>query len=140
MKNYFCELSKSYWEEILDKKFYKEKKLRIVTVNLGTVIPPKKKDAFQLEGPLFGWGGVLDENYKYVDLSSQNAMNMRSRVSGKENMFVGSAKIVDEPVIYMNFFIQQWGHYLIDVIGRLWYALHYDTTTKIVYSCFEGGE
>ena len=42
----------------------------------------------------------------------------------------------DETVIYMNcMFTSHWGHFLIDIVGRLWYALQ-NTDYRIVYTCF----
>lgn len=57
MNNYFCELSKNIWEDALRVEYLKNKNLSVYTVVDGIVIPPQKGDAFQPDGPIFGWGG-----------------------------------------------------------------------------------
>lgn len=59
MNNYFCELSKNIWEDALRVEYLKNKNLSVYTVVDGIVIPPQKGDAFQPDGPIFGWGGSL---------------------------------------------------------------------------------
>lgn len=142
MEHYFSELSKTNWAQALSKDYFCDKQLEVITVSDGIIMPPDRKEAFLPEGPIFGWGGVTQANGEYVDLSSQKAKNMRNRIEGRINMGGDTSKLktVQESVIYMNFFIQQWGHYLIDVIGRLWYAMWHDTTTKIVYTCYQEQE
>ena len=68
-------------------------------------------------------GGVLDEKLNYIKNSAQIAANMRNRVSGGYSFDYNKVKTVHSKVIYMNYFIHQWGHFLIDVINRLWFAV-----------------
>ena len=103
------------------------------------VHPSQDKD-YDEHGPIFGRGGVYGEDGKHIPASAQSALNMRQRVAGGADLegkpdfpFVG------ERVMYGNFFIKQWGHFLLDVVGRLWYALQ-DKDIRIVFTTWEGRE
>ena len=68
-----------------------------------------------------GRGGVVDSEGNYVELSKTKA-----RVVGKYD--VDEFEISDEKVVYCGFFNKAWGHYLTEVVSRLWYALKNDKT------------
>ncbi len=137
--NYVSGINRAIYEELCGASYLCTKKLNIIKESNSLVIPPKNpklgKEA-NPSGALFGSGGVVDEDGLYVELSGQIAKNMKQRV-GEVPRYDGEYKTVHEKVIYMNFFIKQWGHYLLDVVGRLWYALE-DSKTKIVYTCYQG--
>lgn len=134
---YISDMNREFYYNLCNKKYIKSKKLTALTVSNGIVVPPKNPRYYkgETEG-LFGTGGVVDDKYNYVTISAQLAKNMNARISSIEK-FDEKYDIVHEKVIYMNFFIKQWGHYLIDVIGRLWYALK-NIDIKIVYTCYQG--
>lgn len=64
-----------------------------------------------------GMGGVMDENDNYVDISA----------TSQENLMLGGYKIENKPnyynedVIYLGYYIMQWGHFLVDFVPRLWF-------------------
>ena len=69
----------------------------------------------------FGRGGVVDAEGNYVELSKTKA-----RVDGKYD--VDEFEYSDEKVVYCGFFYKVWGHYLTEVVSRLWYALRNDSS------------
>lgn len=119
--------------EYYEKKLYNEnKKLKITQVNNGIVLPPiKQADDISL----FGKGGVVNSSGVYISTSAQYGHNMKNRVIGKYEPDK-NIEYVDEEVIYFNYFIHQWGHFLIDDISRLWIILEKKYKNhKIVYTC-----
>ena len=68
-----------------------------------------------------GRGGVVDAEGNYVELSKTKA-----RVVGKYD--VDEFETSDEKVVYCGFFNKAWGHFLTEVVSRLWYALKNDDT------------
>lgn len=64
-------------------------------------------------------GGVLDKTNRYIEASQYNGDWLKLG-----NQYdLGSDIIVEkhEKCIYLGFFIEHWGHYLIDCLGRAWY-------------------
>lgn len=146
MVEYFCdETKKELMEDIQKISFFREEKLECIKVERGIVLPPYSDDMLvnsvtRLEKPTFGWGGIVSENHGFINDSQMCAepliregMICKKRFGG-EYRFDDSQveRYVDEDVIYAGFFWKQWGHFLIDIIGRLWYALE-NTDKKIVF-------
>lgn len=69
----------------------------------------------------FGRGGVVDADGNYVELSKT-----KGRMEGKYDC--NKYETVDEKVVFCGFFNKAWGHYLTEVVSRLWYALKNDET------------
>lgn len=137
---YFEALNKKISVELLSKDFFSNKTLAVQEVIDGIVVPPvnfkfKSSKKYNPENTIFGAGGVIEKNGKYVDISAQKAYGMRQRIAGVYDISDSLIASSNESVIYMNYFIHQWGHYLLDVIGRLWYALR-EKKLKIVYTCY----
>lgn len=140
--NYLEDLSKKDVVDLSQKHFLNSKELRVEEVAQGIILPPQKLMTEMLNklgsnGPIFGKGGVTDSIGNYKKISAQDAYGMRARVKGAYSIKNREIPFIDEEVIYMNFYIHQWGHFLLDVVGRLWYALA-NTNLKIVYTCYEG--
>ena len=138
-KNYISDINQDLYYELMSKKYLIKKSLDIIKVKNGIVIPPFNPKKFKNRNPskaLFGSAGVLNDNNEYVEESAQLAYAMKNRIYKVNSYNKQNTDIVHSKVIYMNFFIKQWGHFLIDVIGRLWYALQ-DKDTKIVYTCYD---
>ena len=68
-----------------------------------------------------GYGGVLDSKGNYVELSKT-----KGRVSGKYEC--DEYDTIDEKVVYCGFLNKVWGHFLTEVVSRLWYVLKNDDT------------
>lgn len=91
------------------------------------VILPQRQDK---KGPRWGLGGVCDEQGKFVALSAYD---------GGWATHGGSypwqdEQYLDVDVVYFGTFFVHWGHFLIDMIGRLWYfAEHKNKKQKLAY-------
>lgn len=70
-----------------------------------------------------GRGGVIDSDGNYIELSKQKA-----RVQGYYDPSEYGVDYCDETVVYCGFFNKAWGHFLTEVVSRLWYALKKDTS------------
>lgn len=140
-ENYLEDLSRNDFIELSNINYCLNKKLEITGIKNGIILPPRhiKSKLFNMLGiqeSLYGEGGVVDSEGQYVQESAQLAFGMRPRVKGSYAFSRKEVKTVHKKVIYMNYFTHQWGHFLIDTIGRLWYAIFNDTETTIVYTCF----
>lgn len=95
------------------------KKTSVVEVyDNATVLPAVQFNDYDVS---HGRGGVVDSEGNYVELSKTKA-----RVVGKYD--VDNYETSDEKVVYCGFFNKAWGHYLTEVVSRLWYALKNDDT------------
>lgn len=136
-KLYVDSIVKENYMKYTRKEYLNSENLKVEKYSDGIILPVNKY--YNPYKTLCGSGGVLDKNGIYIDISSQNAENMSKRVYGKYKY--KNVEKSDEKVIYLNHFIHHWGHYLIDVIGRLWYVLKNDISEyKIAYTCRLGKE
>lgn len=93
------------------------------------ILPLRKDDKL-----LFGRGGVLDAEFRYIQLS---AIDKRIECGYQ----VSKYQYNNEKVVYCGYFIPHWGHFLVEVISRLWYFLKNDNTIdKYVFFVDEGVE
>lgn len=81
------------------------------------VILPLKR--FESDNLLFGRGGVVSDNGKYIEASAINRRVQNSYDFTDE-------KFIDKKVVYCGYLINHWGHFLIEAISRLWYFLEND--------------
>ena len=142
------------WKMISDKYLYKNKyteeflnfaskdyahKDKMITrcVDNGVVLPLKKSKP---GGPLMGYGGVLDAENNYINESAQIGKgDTLDRFVGKYEYDQASEIYLDETVVYIGAFPSHWGHFLVDMVYRLWYFLEHDEPYRIVY-CSENVE
>ena len=98
-----------YYQQSIEEK----NDLQICYLENGIILPLKQNNERVL---LFGNGGCLNGNGEYVALSE-----IKGRIEGKYEIteLVRSEK----KVIYCGYIIDHWGHFLIEAITRLWYAL-----------------
>lgn len=128
-KQYLQSLTKNQQLDIMKVDFFSDKKLKVIEENDAYILPPM----FGTEDSAWFIGGVLDSNKNYIEESGQYACGEKNRVYGKYNFNEKDVKYIDEEVVYFNFYLSQWGHYLLDVIGRLWYIIKHPEY-KIVYT------
>lgn len=96
-----------------------------------TVLPLRETRG---EGLLFGRGGVLDQNGDYVPLSGFDTRIWHSYPHE-------SPVYKDEKVVYCGYLVNHWGHFLVEAVNRLWYALKEDPTIdKYVFFVDENEE
>ena len=81
-----------------------------------TILPLRKDPELQ-----FGRGGVVDAQGNYVELSG-----IPLRVWN--GYPVENAEYRDQKVVYCGYMINQWGHFLIEGVCRLWYFLEQDAS------------
>ena len=70
---------------------------------------------------MYGIGGVVDSNGEYVESSKQYG-----RFCGKYEFT--NSDYIDKKVVYCGFFYKAWGHFITEVVSRLWYVLEHDET------------
>lgn len=93
--------------------FYKKDSLKCEEYKNAVVLPLKETRELQ-----FGAGGVIVED-RYISDSG-----IQGRVGGYYQ--VKSVQYRDERVVYCGALIRQWGHFLVESVSRLWYALEED--------------
>ncbi len=101
-----------------DQPFHCREDLKILNLMNATILPCKKLDGDNL---IFGRGGVIDENGEYCSLSS-----IENRVQGSYKFSEYDQK--DEKVVYCGYMVDQWGHFLVEGVCRLWYYFKNDAT------------
>lgn len=79
------------------------------------VIAPYKNDDFNT-------GGVF--NNKNVFLDQSKYIGDWFQRGGDYDLSKERIDYIDENVVYLGFFINHWGHFFIDVIGRMWLVQH----------------
>lgn len=96
-----------------------------------TILPLRRDPSF---GLLFGKGGVVTEQGKYLPLSC-----IPGRV--QHAYPVEKPEYRDETVVYCGYLVNHWGHFLIEGVTRLWYFLENDPTVdKYVFFVDENEE
>lgn len=115
--------------ELTSEFHEKSTPLAVKVINDGYVLPVKPAPSFK-----WGIGGVLDSQKNFVIESMHPGFDKdkESRFGSKYEFDSGNVRFINENVIYIDPVIQQWGHFLVDSISRLWYALKY-TDYKIVF-------
>lgn len=121
--------------EALSKKMHEIEELPDYKVITNGIVLPRKN----VKGsPYQGSGGVVDRQKKFVkesaiyDLKQSNSADSPLAFGGSYNF----NKIVysDKKVIYLGLAHQQWGHFLIDIVQRLWICFTKDFNLKNEYS------
>lgn len=128
-KLYIDDIMYSTYKKYINKNYYNEKKLNVIEIEEGYILPAKKH--FMQRTPICGNGGVLDKNMNYIKESAQLGHNMNDRVNGNYHFNKNNVEYINETVIYLNHYINHWGHFLIDVIGRTWYK---KKNTKYIFT------
>lgn len=126
-KQYLQSLTKNQQLELMKVDFFSDKKLKVVEEENAYVLPPVYGD----QNSAWFVGGVLDSNKNYIKESGIYAYGERNRVYGQYDFDENKVDYIDEEVIFFNYYLNQWGHYLLDVIGRLWWIAKSDK--KILY-------
>lgn len=83
---------------------------------------------------LFGRGGVVDEDGQYVSLSG-----IPERIHN--SYAFDNPEYRDEKVVYCGYLVNHWGHFLVEAVTRMWYALEQDASIdKYVFFLNENEE
>lgn len=103
-------------KEWYNAPFEKKDELKVESYKNATILPLKR---FEGDNLLFGRGGVVSENGDYINLSA-----IKDRVQFSYNF--SDPSFVNEKVVYCGYLVDQWGHFLIEAVARLWYLLKND--------------
>ena len=80
--------------------------------------------------------GVIDENGKYIDISAFEALSPVDSWGGAYEL-ESEPQYIPETVVYLGRFWKHWGHFLMDMVSRLWYVLDNTSSLKIAYDSKE---
>lgn len=82
---------------------------------------------------MYGFGGAVDEHDNYIEISKQY-----SRFDSAYDY--DTPEYVDKNVVYCGFFVRKWGHFITEVVSRLWYALENDEKIDnyVFLDCLDG--
>jgi len=100
--------------------------MKVTTVPDGIILPQKEVT----DGPMWGLGGVCDHSGSFVSLSYYDGgwASHGGSYSWDEEIYI------DCDVVYFGMYFNHWGHFLVDLIGRLWYfAQNKNTKLKLAY-------
>jgi hypothetical protein len=88
------------------------------------------------DGPLWGIGGVCDKENEFVPLSEYHGgwAEHGGFYPWKQE------ERVEEEVVYFGLFLRHWGHFLVDLIGRLWFFTRENSQTKEYKLAYIGEE
>lgn len=118
-------------KSIHDSLKWKQEPLSVQTYPNATILPLRRVEGDHV---LFGCGGAVDENGAYI------------RASALENFVQNGYKFdqsvkSDKKVVFCGYLIDQWGHFLLQAVARLWYFLENDATIdRYVFFVKEGEE
>lgn len=90
-----------------------QRPMEVVTVPNGIILPQNEV----ANGPMWGLGGVCDEKGDFVPLSYYDG-GWATHGGGYEWK---NETYMDCDVVYFGMYFNHWGHFLVDLIGRLWY-------------------
>jgi hypothetical protein len=97
------------------------------TIQQGTILPLRHID----EDPERRGGGILDANGVYIPESGLHTGYLQY---GQAYTFEqDELSVVGEEVIWFGLFEKHWGHFLVELIGRMWYLLDHYKGQKIAY-------
>ena len=120
-RNYLYPQDRAQYEDLPD--FRRTQPLSVKIVENGIVLPA----LFSAELP-WGKGGVLDEKGNFVEES-----RLDDAFGGPYVYDRGALETSGEEVICISIIPRHWGHFLIDVMSKLWYVLRADPSLKIAY-------
>lgn len=93
--------------------FCLDRPMAVQTVSRGIVLPRKEVE----NGPRWGLGGVCDESHTFVELSAYDGGWATHGGSYEWD----ATEQLDCDVVYFGLYFAHWGHFLVDLMGRLWY-------------------
>lgn len=123
---------KAAWlQKMYDSPFALREDLEVWRGSNATILPVRSVYG---EEALFGRGGVMDESDRYVPLSG-----IKDRLN--HGYSYEKADYREERVVYCGYMVNHWGHFLVEAVTRLWYALENDPTVdKYVFVLDENEE
>lgn len=109
------------------KMYRTDKPTTVRYVEQGIVLPQKTG----VDYPMWGLGGVCDQDNDFVELSFYDGgwASHGGKYTWTEEEYL------DCTAVYFGVFFKHWGHFLIDLIGRMWYFAqnHGHKNVRIAY-------
>ena len=95
------------------KMYCVDREMECLTIPRGIILPRRET----ADGPRWGLGGVCTEQNAFVELSAYDGgwATHGGSYSWQEE------RCLDCDVVYFGMYFNHWGHFLIDLMGRLWY-------------------
>ena len=93
--------------------FCEKRPMEVRCIPKGVILPQKQVE----NGPMWILGGVCHEDGGFEPLSAYDG-GWATHGGGYQWQ---EEEYLDEDVVYFGMFFNHWGHFLIDLIGRLWY-------------------
>ncbi len=90
-----------------------QRPMEVVTMPGGIILPRKEVE----NGPMWGLGGVCDETGAFVPLSYYDGGWATHGGSYEWD----EVEQMDCDAVYFGLYFAHWGHFLVDLMGRLWY-------------------
>lgn len=112
---YINEIEREEFRAVTDRQYFRDGELSVEQVERGVILPYVKAD----DG--LTYGGVTDSAGVFLELSRD------AEITGEDfgNYPYEESKdipYVDEDVIYLGPYKEQWGHFITSTIARLWYV------------------
>ncbi|WP_312767506.1 glycosyltransferase 61 family protein [Epilithonimonas sp.] len=83
-------------------------------------------------------GGILDKKDEYVEESgSRNGYLKYGKAYDYDDSKI---QHIDEEVIWFGYFYSHWGHFIIELIGRMWFIIDHYKGQKIFYISQDGDD
>lgn len=110
------EFSEKFLKQSEERDFFSKRELSIKTFDNITLLPPEFLSGRSV--PMCIGGGVDEQNNYIDDMASLN-FGIR-RMYGSYQYDSEKVKYSDEAVFYSGLYFQQWGHFLLECISRLY--------------------
>lgn len=109
-------------------------KMKCLEYNNAVILPRKYSE----KGPMWGLGGVCDNNDTFVQLSEYHGG--WAEHGGFYSWDKNQEEYCDDTVVYFGVFFNHWGHFLVDLIGRMWFFAQERDPLKNVKLAYIGEE
>lgn len=114
------------FEEEVKKKHERKSPVGVVEVENAVILPTK----FTKERS-WGLGGVIDKYGQFVEMSG-----IPFHYGGSYEYYDDEILYFDETIIFISVIPNHWGHFLADVVGRLWYCIDAKEKFRIAYTSY----
>ena len=102
----------------IGERFERRETAKAEVVDNAVILPVVNYNDYDV---MHGRGGVVDSNGVYVESSITKA-----RIKGSYSVEEYDIDTIDEKVVYCGYYYKAWGHFITEVVSRLWYALQND--------------